>query len=261
MIVALALTALAADPLDEQPLPEERRRVPRVVLPPLPRQGTAAFRTLMPAGGHAFGSRLALVKDLDGPTIGELTLRGQLAWRSFSVSVEVAGTAAGSELWTGVGLGNTVVDIRGILGRKVTHTLGIQLSLATGYLQGTPEGAVAWWGTVGAATVPNNAIALAYEGATARWVWHIHAGPDFSSWDYTFVDAGTSVATVQPVAPGWSVVAEGELLYDPSPLHLRGLVRRELGAGWSADLGLALPIVEFVAEPSLQVLGQVQRHW
>ena len=47
----------------------------------------------------------------------------------------------------------------------------------------------------------------------------------------------------------------------PSPIHVRGLARRDLGGGWTADVGLAVPLTGMILDPSLQVLGQIDRRW
>ena len=73
---------------------------------------------------------------------------------------------------------------------------------------------------------------------------------------FSVFDLNTSLATIQPVGDTWFVVAEAELLNNAqTPLHLRGLARRDLGEGWTVDAGLALPIVAFVHDPTLQVIG------
>lgn len=256
VLLALLVEAANAEPAAFQPLPEPR---PRPVLPPLPRHGTTGYRAVMPAGGHTFTSRLLFVGSAEGPQVGEVTLGGQLAWRSFSVSAEVLGTAAWSERWSGAGMGNTVLNVRGILGRKVTHALGVRASIATGARPATPLGDVAWWGAIASATVPTNTLSLSYEGATERWVWQVFTGTDL---DWLGLPAGgTAVATVQPVAPGWFFVGEAELIFDPAPVHVRTLVRRDFGGGWQADLGFALPFVALADEAIPTVLGQVQRRW
>jgi len=40
---------------------------------------------------------------------------------------------------------------------------------------------------------------------------------------------------------------------------VRGLARRDLGGGWSADVGLAVPLTGMILDPSLHVLGQIDR--
>lgn len=45
----------------------------------------------------------------------------------------------------------------------------------------------------------------------------------------------------------------------PSPIHVRGLARRDLGGGWTAEVGLAVPLTGMILDPSLQVLGQIDR--
>lgn len=265
MTAALLLAALAAAaPLDpgDLPLPDAN---PRVKRPPAERFGTSAFRANLAAGPAAASSRVALVQDLDGPFLGELTLRGHVAWQAFALSVEVAGTAGASEVWSSVGLGNTVLDARILFGRGSTHAIGLRGTFPTGDRL-EPLGPVAWWGTVPQATVPTTGLALAYEGATRRWVWHVRAGlrtDPFWATAYTegIFDVGALLATVQPVAERWEVVAEVEALTGPSPLHVRALARQDLGRGWTVDAGLAVPVVAFVVDPSVQAIGRLERRW
>lgn len=261
----LAALALADDPL---PLPELRPRITGKA----ERLDTTAFRTFTPAGAAEAGarkalvtsvtSRIALVEDFDGPFIGELTLRGQLAWHSFGLGVEVAGTAGASTIWSGAGIGNTILDFRGFFGRGSTHALGIRGTLPTGDWH-TPAGTVGWWGTVPRAIVPTLGAALAYEGALPRWVWHVHVGFDWRGYftDYTGLDADVSIATIQPFALRWFIVGEVELLNGPSPLHVRALVRHEFQSAWTADVGVAAPVIAMIVDPTLQVLVSVRRTW
>lgn len=274
MIVALLLVALALaedgeTAVEESPPPKSppaaaelplALELPRPRLGP-PRQrrlGTTGFRTLLPAGNTAT-ARVALVVDPTGPFIFEGTTRLQAGFRWASIAAEVAGTAGASELWSGAGFGNVLLDARFLFGGKVTLAVGVRGTLpAAGWTQ-----PVAWWGTVPQATVPTYGFALATEGAVERWVWHIHVGGRTDAWwaySYTFdiFDLDTSVATVQPIAGRWSLVAEAELLSNrQTPLHLRALARRDLGRGWTFDAGLALPLVAFLQDPTLQVLGSL----
>ncbi|MES2642023.1 MAG: hypothetical protein V4850_21240 [Myxococcota bacterium] len=253
---------LATDPSATETLPLPSVRPGRVRAP---RLGTTAFRTAIPAGPVSVSTRVALVQDFDGATIGELTLRGRLAWRYFGLAVEVAGTAAASDVWSGAGLGNTFVDARGIFGGPVaTHALGLRGSIPTG-IRGDPHGAIAWWGTVPEATVPTSGVAIAYDGVTERFAWHAHAGLHVGGWDFGYTnglfDLGASFATVQPIALHWNVVIEVEALYSLSPLHLRALARHDFGHGWEVDAGLAVPVAVFFVDPTLQVLARVERRW
>ncbi|MES2642021.1 MAG: hypothetical protein V4850_21230 [Myxococcota bacterium] len=264
MILAILALAWGQDEPAALPLPDPRPGRGRFT-GPAPRYGTTGFRTAVPAADTSASTRVAFVQDFDGATIGELTLRGMYASQSFGLAIEVAGTAAVSDRWSGIGLGNTVVDVRGLFGRAATHAFGIRGALPTGFREG-PHGELAWWGTVPQATVPMWGIALAYTGATERWAWHTHVGiRTGEGWGYSglsgMIDAVTSLATIQPVAPRWDIVAEVELLSGPSPLHIRALARHDFGHGWEGDVGLAVPLVVFVQEPTLQVLGRVERRW
>lgn len=231
---------------------------------PAPRYGTTGFRLSVPAGGTAATTRLAFVQDFDGAAIGEVTLRGQAAWQHVGLAAELSGTAAASDRWTGAGLGNLLIDARYLVGRGATHAIGLRVVAPTGARDGA-HGDIAWWGTVPQATVPMWGVALAYSGATERWAWHTHTG--FRAGGTTgillgeLLDVVASLATVQPVAPGWDVVAEVEVMVGPSPLHVRALARHDLGHGWEADLGLAVPVAVFFADPTLQIIGRVERRW
>ncbi len=254
----------AAEPAaDALPLPDATPRAR--TRPRAERFDTTAFRAYLASDGGGVGTRIALVQDFDGPTIGEITLRGHYAWYSFSLAVETAATAGASPLWSGAGFGNTVIDVRGVFGRGSTHAIGLRGTFATGDRRG-PLGPIAWWGTVPLATVPSNGLALAYDGAAPRWVWHVHAGLHFDPfYAYAYVlgvfDVNVLIATVQPVAERWDLVFELEGTIAPSPIHVRGLARRDLGDGWTADVGLAVPLTGMILDPSLQVLGQIDRRW
>ncbi|MFN7145672.1 MAG: hypothetical protein ACK4YP_17985, partial [Myxococcota bacterium] len=205
------------------PLPDPNPRRPK--RPPAERFGTAAYRAHLPADGPAVSSRLALVQDFDGPSIGELTVRVQQGWHSFAVAAEIAGTAGASSTWSSAGLGNLVLDARGLFGRGATHALGLRAVLPVG-VRGGPRGPVRWWGTVPDATVPTGGLAIAYELAAPRVVAHAHVGFKSGSGDLGPVpDLSLAVATIQPVAPRWEVVAEMEALSGESPLHVRALAR------------------------------------
>lgn len=244
------------------PLPEVHPPRPRTAAE---RFAVSAWRTVLPGKGADVGTRIVFVQDFDGPTIGELTLRGHVGWQSFGMAVEIAGTAGVSDRWSGAGLGNTVLDVRGLFGRGSTHAIGLRGTFATG-TRGGPAGPVSWWGSVPQAVVPTWSVALAYEGSTARWAWHLHVGMRSDAWwaySYTFEiwDLAASVATVQPIGAGWSLVAEAEVLASVSPFHVRALARRGLGHGFWVDAGLAVPVLGMIEDPSLQIIGKVERRW
>lgn len=121
-------------------------------------------------------------------------------------------------------------------------------------------------GTVPMATIPAWGLGLAYEGATERWVWHVQVGLRADPvWVMGVVgptpDLAALLATVQPVAPAWFVIAEIEALWSVSPVHIRALARHDLGRGWTADAGLAAPVPVMFQDPTLQVLARVERRW
>lgn len=246
-----------ADPTVEAlPLPEPNPRVRR----PVSRFETSGFRAVTTVGAPRASTRVAFVQDFDGPSIGELTLRGQAGWRHFGLSVETVVTAGVSPRWAGAGFGNTVLDLRWILGRGSTHALGLRGTLATGMRDGA-HGAVAWWGTVPQATLPTNGVAVAYEGATERVVWHLHAGLRWGEYyrlGGDMLDLGVLVATVQPITSAVSIVGEGELSAAQSPGHLRALARVGLGNSWTVDAGINLPIPAMISDPTLQVIARVE---
>lgn len=265
-MVTLIASAWAQEaPVEALPLPSARpgRERPSG---PAPRFGTAGFRTSVPAADAAASTRLAFVEDFDGAAIGELTLRGQYAWQSFGLSVEMAGTAGASDRWSGAGLGNTVFDARALVGRGATHAIGLRVVAPTGGRDGA-HGNVAWWGTVPNATVPMWGFSVAYGGAIERWVWHVHTGlriSDVSSglgFAGDLLDAAASFATAQPIAARWELVGEIEAVFSPSPVHVRVLARHDFGHGWEVDAGLAVPAAVFFADPTLQILGRVERRW
>lgn len=266
-MIALLLCAQAlADPSEASapaPLPEAEAplELPRVFLAnvPKPRMGTTAYRTSLPAG-NAVSTRVALVEDPGGPFIVEATAHAQVGFRWASFAAEVAGTAGASDVWSGARLGNLGLDARVLFGGAVTAAVGLHGTLPLGGSAGA-HGPAAWWGTVPVAIVPTYGVAIAWELASKRWVWHAQVGLQTDAyWANMYVfslfDLNTSLATIQPVGDKWFVVAEAELLNNPqTPLHLRGLARRDLGEGWTVDAGLALPVVAFVNDPTLQVIG------
>lgn len=259
MILACAW-ALAGEPA-LLPLPTERPPPRLVANPRLP---FAGFRTQIPSGPESVSSRLAWVTDFDGATIGELTLRGQAAWNWFGLSAEVAMAAGASDRWGAAGLGNTRIDAALLVGpKRATHAIGLQLTVPTGDWPRS-DGPLTFWGTVPDATTPTTAVSLAWTGATAQVGWHLHAGLRGSSfWGLgataQLIDVAASLATVRPVAPRWFFVGEVELTNSQSWLHLRALARHELKPGWNVDAGVAVPLPAMLVDPTLQVVGQLQR--
>lgn len=265
MIALLLAAALAAEgpvppPTDPSALPLPEPKPGRPKLPKAERFGTAAFRAHLPADGPAVSSRLALVQDFDGPSIGELTVRVQQGWHSFAVAAEIAGTAGASPLWSSAGLGNLALDARVLFGRGATHALGLRVLLPVG-ARGAPRGPVHWWGTVPDATVPTGGAAIAYELAARRVVAHVHVGFKTPGSLGPIPDLSLAVATIQPVAPRWEIVAEMEALTGESPLHARALARHTFAEAWTVDAGLAVPVVPMFADPTLQVIGRLERRW
>jgi hypothetical protein len=230
--------------------------------PPQPRLGTTAYRTSLPAG-NSVSTRVAFVEDPGGPFIFEATTHVQAGFRWASIAAEVAGTAGASDRWSGSRFGNVVLDARFLFGGTVTAAVGLRGTVPLGRSDGA-NGAAAWWGTVPQATVPTTGLALAWEVASERWVWHGHLGGRADPWwanMYVFgiFDLDTSLATIQPVGARWSLVGEAELLNNAqTPLHLRALARRDLGRAWTVDAGLALPVVAFLQDPTLQVIGSLR---
>ncbi|MFN7145573.1 MAG: hypothetical protein ACK4YP_17490, partial [Myxococcota bacterium] len=90
MIVALVALALAQDDdvpaVEDLPLPEAR---PGRERRPVTRYETSGFRATTPVGDPAVTTRVAFVQDFDGPSIGELTVRGQAGWRHFGLAAEI----------------------------------------------------------------------------------------------------------------------------------------------------------------------------
>ncbi|GDX79411.1 hypothetical protein LBMAG42_12220 [Deltaproteobacteria bacterium] len=237
---------------------------PGMVIRKNPRLPFAGYRLQLPAGPASVSSRLALVEGFDGIFIGELTVRGQKSWAWFGMAAEVSGAAGVSDIWGAAGLGNTRIDLAALFGPAgTTHALGLQVTLASGAWD-RPDGQLSFWGTVPNATVPTFGAALAWSATRGTFAWHLHAGFRSQSYyaiDYSngIFDLAASAATVQPLGKGWFGVGELELLTGPSPVHLRILVRRDLGHGWQADGGLALPFPGMVTDPSIQALGQIYR--
>lgn len=240
-------TAVAAEPAAA---PEARAVAP-------PRNAFHGFRAQVPAGPPAVGTRIALVQDFNGAFVGELTLRGQSSWRWFGMAAEVVGAAAGSELWSGAGLGNTKIDLAFLFGPpRATHALGLQITAPP------MVAPVTFWGTVSDATIFTAGLALAWNGTRGRFGWHIHAGlrsQQYFAYDYSeyVKDIAASLATVQPVAAGWFIVGEVEALNSPSPFHARALARHDFGGGWTVDAGFATPFPAVLVDPTLQIIGQI----
>lgn len=257
--------------LDEDPgsaaleLPTTRPHPERT---PKPRLGTTGFRTMLVTGPGAVQTRVALVQDLDGAFISEGTLRAQVGSRWVSLAAEVAGTAAASGIWSGAGLGNVVIDGRVVFGGRTTYALGLRGAVPTGG-GSRAVGGVSWWGTVPAATVRTAGLAIAFEGASGSIVWHVETGLQTEDWWPAGGGAGlvgviafdTSLATVQPLGAGWSLVGELEVVLAPSPLHVRALARRDLGGGWTIDAGLNVPVVSMFVDPTVQVIAGLRHEW
>jgi hypothetical protein len=249
-----------AAPAQAEELPAYRPRAPWVAP-----AGAEGFRVRIPGDRTALSTRLALVQDLDGAFIVEDTLVGEWGWRRLGLAAELAWTGGLSDVWASSGLGNLVVDGGLRFGRRHQHVLGVSLTLPVGDWVDPDEQIVAWWGTVPRATVPGYALALSYAGHSARWTWRFRLGVEAFSgfgWGYLLpLDASAAIATVQPLGNGWSVVGEAELFVWPDPLQLRALARHPLGQHWELDAGLAAPVPAIVEDPSIQLLGRLQRRW
>lgn len=226
------------------------------------RHETGGYGVYVPSG-MAAGTRIALVHDFDGASLGELTVHGGVGWRYFAVRAELTGIAGTSEIWSDASLGNVMVDARLLLGDHVTHAIGLR-----GRFPMDPGSDVAWWGTVPTATVPLYSVSFAWEMAAERYVVHARTGLKFGSTAGLFggnfgdiLDVGLGVAWIQPIQGPFSFVGEVEVLATESPAHIRALGRLEPGAGFNVDLGLAVPLVEVIADPTLQVVLAAQKRW
>lgn len=220
------------------------------------------FRVTTVAAGRSAYSRLALVEDFDGAFYQELTLGGQSWAGRFGLAAELAATSGFSDRWLGYGLGNLVLDARFLVDKTRRHALGLRLHVPAGALA-HPDQPVTWWGTVPEATVESAGVALAYEGSVARFTWALRLGgrgSGFYARGYTveILDAAVGLATAQPVGGPWQVVGEVEAMSAPSPVHLRALARYAqpgVGARWTLDAGLSLPVVTVWSDPTLQVIA------
>ncbi len=237
----------------------------------------SGFRTEVPGVGESVGTRLAFVEDPDGPWIIEDTLRVAGARGHWWGAVEVAGTGGASDLWTGAGLGNVGLEGGGRFGTEVPWALGVRGVLPLGGLVSgaipiatnapvSAAGPVSWWGTVPSATVPEEAIAVEAEGAIGRTLWRVETGYQSPAWAGNrgagpLVDVDVSLATVQPLVPGWWLVVEGEVLNQPGAVYTRALVRADVGRGWTADAGVDLPLLAIIQDPSLHLVAAVRRRW
>lgn len=226
--------------------------------------GPQGFRVDMDGDRTAFQTRLGLVQDLDGAFFAETTVRGQLAWRRLGFSGEVVATGGTSNVWSGAGIGNVrlAFDVR--FGRRDTHGLGLVGTLPVGnWLRGENDW-VGWWGTVPRATLPTTGLSLFYAVSSGEWVWRIDLGVE-RVLGFTLLGIGpfasTAVVWVHPVSDGWSLVAEAELYVWRDPLQLRVLARKALPRGWAVDVGTAIPVPAIVLDPTVQLVGQLQRAW
>jgi len=125
---------------------------------------------------------------------------------------------------------------------------------------------VSWWGTVPDATVPTASVALFWAMSPGAWCVRLHAGlrtDSYWAWAYysTIFDLGLAVAGVVPLREGWGLVLEGELLWGPSPGHVRVLARRPLPEAWTLDFGVAMPIPALWRDPTAQLLVQLDRRF
>lgn len=244
---------VAAALADDLPLPEARPG--RSELPSFVRWTPVGWRTLSPVGPLDVSARTALVFDTDAELIAEGTVRAQAAWPAFGVATEMTVVGGASPHWSSAGLGNLIVDARAIWGRRVTQTFGLRGSLAVGN-RAVP---VNYWGSVPEATVPMWGVSIATSGALERTLWDVHIGfrtnwQRYPGYAEGIFDVGGSVTSSLPLPRGWDLVGEFEAILGPSPVHLRALVRHPVGP-LLLDVGLALPVVAIIEDPSLQLVA------
>lgn len=214
----------------------------------------AGFRMPVVDPGAYADTRVALVRDFDGPFIAEWTLRGQATFGHFGIAGDLAVAGGASELWSDLAFGNAAVELRGVFGNtNFRHAIGLRGTLPVGAFA---EHGALYWGTVPTAIVPTLGAAVFFEAATGRFSGRAHLGFSYGG-AFGLFDAGMIVAIDQPIGGAWAFVGEFEVISGPSNLHLRALVRRGLGRAWTADLGLAAPVPSIVTDPSIQVLLRV----
>lgn len=257
-LILLAAAAWAEGAAADVPLPAPTPP-PRPLFVPYARQAFSAFRLQLPTGRPDVALRLAGVVDPIGTNFGEATLRVQGGWTWFALAAELPAAAGVAEGWSDAGLGNLKVNAEVVFGpADSTHTLGLQGVLSLGRVGGGHP--VSFWGTVPEATLPASGAAVVYAGTAAGVAWRLQTGlrsRTLASSSLYSLDVDAMVGFVRPLGLGWSVVGEAEGMYAPVPFYLRGLARLEPGAGWRADLGVALPFPTLLQAPSLQVIGQV----
>lgn len=176
-------------------------------------------------------------------------------------ALEASAGVAASELWSDAGVGNVSLEIHWVFGGRSTHTVGLRGQLELADRWDDPPGPITWWGPVPVAMVPQRAMTLAYAGSVAAWVWMFEVGLGDGPLVWALPSVVAGLATVQPTGGGWSVVGELEARLEPSPVHARVLMRKALNPRLGLDVGVAIPVVGMVEDPTLQVVAQLQGRW
>ncbi|MFZ5480975.1 MAG: hypothetical protein ACOZNI_29710 [Myxococcota bacterium] len=205
--------------------------------------------------------RVAALAEADGFAVAQATSHVAVGYRRVGVFFELpaaVGWSAPLE-WSHAGLGNYHVGVVARVGDDdVRHGLSLELRAPQGREAGVR---LPFWATVAGETVPRFILQGTWSvGFGGTWVARLAFGYGNDAWlaPNAFPAAEVGIAHVRPIAGPVSLVVEGELLVDPTPLSARTLARLA-GEHVAVDVGVQLPVVELATEGALpQLVAQVR---
>lgn len=226
------------------------------------------FRAPLGVASPMVSSRQVVIPPTDAPWLSQTTLRAQALFGGpWAVAAELPMLRSWQPGWSDTGLGQLRLGVRRFSG-KAEAPVAVVAELAF------PAAPRAWrvssWGSSARETLPGvEAVAGVELGvhprapSTLRAVVGVREGPFLGQQlAGPHVVADLAVAQVLPLVGPLSLVAEGEILRDLTPLSGRGLLRIDADtsrARWSIDAGVQVPVlavVDRVGGP--QAIGQVR---
>ncbi len=222
---------------------------------------------------HSAALRPALVVDPAWAHVAQLSFDGRVFLDPWAITLQHPWVFAwrGDGSWSDAAPGVVRLGASRAMGKK-PNWLGLDLTLPV-----VPHGMAARsWGSVAQETLFGAGARLQYEHlwplqspislrlALGVRTWSECGLPDSNCGSYKpplLPDAELIAARSWMVTPGWAVVTEHELLFDPVPTSSRLMLRRTqpLSQGTLvADLGLQAPLTTYADYFSLQLVAQLR---
>jgi hypothetical protein len=227
------------------------------------------FRLGPGVAASSLSVREVVIADPPSPYLLATAVRAQIAAGAWVLSADLPVVATWEPGWRDVGAGQLRLGVRRVTGREDNPIT----ALAELAIPSVPR---PWrtssWGSHARETLPGVEAMIGVEAAgnpDAPWVVHaavgVRRGPYLDEVDGLSWLGELGAAGVRPIVGPLSLVVEGELLTDLTPMAARALARVDAGAPvhrLSVDAGVQVPVLAwFDGQRAVQPIAQVRGWW